>query len=154
MARTTATASGRTKITTQEQDLVTDDGTSLISVAKGEQLHLKFTLNWMTNLIGVTITAKVVEGNNDGQGTKPTTEEATPVITTLPIIDNDTNDNVFVVVIPDDLVDTWATQPAPGKPVYGFFGIEVADANAGDAQQIWHPVRGMVEVLYSPTEAV
>ena len=154
MARTTVTASGRTKITSQEKDLVTDDGTSLISVVDGEQLHLQFTLSWMTNLVGATITAKVVEGDNSVPGVKPTTVADTPIITELTVLDADTEDNIVTVVIPQNLIDGWAQAPTPGNAVYGFFGLEVADANSGTSQQIWKPVRGMIEVLYSPTEAV
>jgi len=154
MARSTNTASGRTRITSQEKDLVTDDGTSLISVVNGEQLHLQFTLNWMTTTVGATITAKIVEGDNSVAGTKPTAEAASAAIVSLVVLDADTSDNVIVVVIPQDLIATWAQAPTPGNPVWGFLGIEIADAQTGSAQQIWKPVRGMVEVLYSPTEAV
>ena len=154
MARTARVASGRARITSQSNDLISDDGTSLVSVVDGEQLHLQFTLNWLTDLVGVTVTAKVVEGDNSVPGVKPTSEAATPVITNLAIIDDDVNDNKFIVVIPQNLVDTWAQSPSPGVPVWGFFGLEVADAGVGDAQQIWKPIRGMVEVLYSPTEQV
>jgi len=103
---------------------------------------------------GATVTAKVVEGDNDGLGTQPTAPRAGGTITSLPIIDDDTTDNIFKVVVTDDLIATWATEPEPNKPVYGFFDLEIVDAGIGDGQQIWKPVRGLIEVLYSPTEEV
>jgi hypothetical protein len=154
MARSTSTSSGRTRITAPTRDVLTDDGTALISLVKGEQIQIEFTAAWMTNLLGSTITAKVIEGDNSVLGTKPLVEATTPIITTLEVIDAIPTDNVFKLVFPETLTSTWSTAPLPNKPVYGFFGIEIADAGVGSAQQIWKPVRGLVEVLYSPTEAI
>ena len=133
--------------------MITDDGSVLISVIQGEQVRLSVTLSWITNLTSHTLTAKVVEGNSTGDGAIPLDVASNPVVTTLPIIDSDATDNAFEVVIPDDLSDSWTTPPSPGKPSYGFFGLEVADSGTGDNQQIWKPMRGLVEVRYSPTEA-
>ena len=152
--RTTSTASGRSRITSPSKDLVSDDASFLISVINGEQLQLGFTLSWLVNMTGMTITAKIVEGDNSVLGTKPTVPASTPVITTLPVIDTDITDNSFSIVIPQNLIASWGASPLPNLPVYGFFGIEIADTGVGDAQQIYKPVRGLVEVLYSPTEAV
>jgi hypothetical protein len=154
MARSTSTSSGRTRITAPTRDVLTDDGTALISLVKGEQIQIEFTAAWMTSLLGATITAKVIEGDNSVLGTKPLIEATTPVITTLEVVDAITTDNVFKLVFPETLISTWSTAPLPNKPVYGFFGIEIADVGVGSAQQIWKPVRGLVEVLYSPTEAI
>ena len=155
MARGASTnqATGRTKITSQSQDVVTDNGNALFSVVYGEQIHIEVTLSWLTNLSNVTVTAKVVEGDNSTLGTKPTAVASSPDIQTLTILDSDSTDNKFKIVFPDDLIDNWGESPLPGKPVYGFFGLEVADGGSGDNQQIWKPLRGLVEVLYSPTEA-
>jgi len=52
------------------------------------------------------------------------------------------------------LIDSWTTQPTPNNPTYGWIGIEVRDSGVGSAQQIWKPFRGLVEVLFSPSEEV
>lgn len=146
----------RTAIRAKSTDVITDDGSVLVSVAKGEQIHLTFTLGWLSDLTGYTIVAKVAEGaNQPGDLTEvPLQEDAdTPTITTLPIIDADVSDNIFKVVITDDLCDTWAVQPTPDDPVYGFFALQVADTGIGDNQQIFVPVRGLVEVRYNPVES-
>ena len=145
---------GRDRINSPSKDVIKKSGTALFSLIKGEQLHIGMTASWLTNLTGCTITAKIVEGTNDGLGTIPTTEAAGAIITVLPILDADPTDNEFKLVFPDSLCDTWSTQPTPDKPVYGFVGVEIADAGVGDQQQKWKPVRGLVEILYSPTEAV
>lgn len=145
----------RSDITGKDIDIITDDGAVLISVVKGEQLHWVFTATTETNLTGFTLTAKVVEGENvAGAGdTVPLQPAASATVTTLTIIDADASDNTFIVVIPDDLCDTWAVQPAPDDPVYGFFALQVADTGIGDNQQIRVPVRGLIEVRYNPVEA-
>lgn len=146
----------RSAIRNKATDVITDDGSVIVSVVKGEQLHLTFTLNWLSNLTGYTIVAKVAEGANvAGDGTDaPLQEDSdTPTVTSLPIIDADAGDNTFKVVIPDDLCDTWAVQPTPDDPVYGFFALQVADTGIGDNQQIFVPVRGLVEVRYNPVES-
>lgn len=146
----------RTPIRAKTTDVITDDGSVIVSVCKGEQIHLTFTLQWLSDLTGYTITAKVAEGANEaGDLEVPPTEEDpnTPAVTTLTIIDDTVSDNTFKVVIPDDLCDTWAVQPTPDDPVYGFFALQVADTGSGDAQQIFVPVRGLVEVRYNPVES-
>lgn len=146
----------RSPIRNQNKDVITDDGSVLISVAKGEQIHITFTATSETDLTGYTLTAKVAEGaNQPGDLTEvPFQEDSdTPTITTLPIIDADASDNTFIVVIPDDLCDTWAVQPTPDDPVYGFFSLQVEDTGTGDAQQIRVPVRGLIEVRYNPVES-
>lgn len=149
---TNKTATGRSKITSQSQDVITDNGNALFSVVHGEQIQVEITLSWITNLSGATITPKIVEGENDGQGTKPTAAASNPQVTTLSVIDDDVTDNKFKIVFPETLINSWGQSPRPGKPVYGFFGLEVADGGTGANQQRWKPLRGMVEVLYSPTE--
>jgi len=144
----------RSPIRDKTLDTITDDGSVIVSVAKGEQIHLTFTLEWITDLTGYTITAKVVEANNTaGDLTTPPLQEAdTPEVTTLPIIDDVVTDNTFKVVITDDLADNWDVQPTPDDPVYGYFALSVADDGVGDAQQIFVPVRGLIEVRYNPVE--
>jgi len=145
---------GRGRLTAPSHDVTADNGTVQISIVDGEQLHFEMTVNWMTNLQGATITAKIVEADNDGLGTKPSAILADGEITTLQIIDANEDDNVFVMVIPDDLVANYAVKPDVAKPVYGFIGLEIADNGEGGAQQKWKPLRGLVEILYSPSEAI
>jgi len=144
----------RSKITSGSKDLITDDGAVLVSVVEGEQTRLDMVVGWLTNLSGYTITAKVVEGNNvQGSGNKPTDPQPAGAVITLPIIDDDATDNQFDIVIPSTIIDTWATTPEPDQPIYGFIGLEIADTGTGNAQQVWKPMRGLLEVRYSPTEA-
>jgi len=147
----------RSRINSKSKDLISDNGSILVSVVKGEQIQMGITLNWLTNLSNYTLTAKIVEADSSTLDyTKeelPTQEQTGGVITTLTIIDSDATDNSFNIVIPEDLVDSWTTQPRPEKPSYGWIGLEVRDIGVGSAQQIWKPMRGLVEVLYSPTEA-
>ena len=143
----------RSKITSKSTDLITDDGSVIASVVKGEQLRISLTAAWLTNLTGYTILAKVVEGDNiQDSGVIPATARVTPVVTTLPIIDSTVTDNQFDLVIPATLCNTWNTFPAPDKPIYGFIDVEIADTGSGNLQQIWKPLRGLVEIRYSPTE--
>ena len=144
----------RSKITSTSKDLITDDGSVLVSVVHGEQTRLDVVVSWLTNLTGYTITAKVVEGNNvQGSGAKPTDLQPLGAVITLPIIDATPSDNQFEIVIPQTVIDTWSTTPEPDQAIYGFIGLEIADNGTGNNQQIWKPLRGLLEVRYSPTEA-
>lgn len=146
----------RSRINSRSKDLITDDGAVLISIVEGEQKHMDITLNWLTNLSGYTITAKVVEADMTGNTSEgyPKEVKSGGTVTTLDIIDNVVTDNTFKIVIPENLIDLWTTQPSPDSPTYGWIGLEVRDTGAGNAQQIWKPFRGLVEVLYSPSEEV
>lgn len=145
----------RSKITSASKDLITDDGAILISMVEGEQIRLNLTIGWVVNLSGYTITSKIIEGDNtQDSGTKPNNIRSGGVITELTIIDTDPTDNIFDIVIPEDLIDSWNTYPIPDKPIYGFIGLEIKDTGVGDNQQIWKPMRGLIEIRYSPTEEV
>lgn len=151
---TTKLPMGRSRISSPSKDTLDDNGTALISIVDGEQIRIQVTLSWLTNLTSANITAKVVEGNNDGNGTVPKTAQAAGVVTTLPIIDDNVADNIIEIVIPETLIDGWAVQPTVDSPVYGFLGLEVDDGGVGNTKQVWKPLRGLVEVLYSPSEAI
>jgi len=150
----------RSRINSKSRDLVQDRGAVLVSVVRGEQIHMDMTLNWLTNLTGYTLTAKIVEADSasldhtatDGSQL-PTAVKTGGQVVTLPIIDTTVSDNAFVVVIPETLVDNFTTKPLPEKPSYGWIGLEVKDNASGNAQKIWKPFRGLVEILYSPSEA-
>jgi hypothetical protein len=145
----------RSDITGKTIDVISDDGSLLISVAQGEQLRFPVTLGWLTDLTGYTLTVKVVEAANvAGDLTTASTEEqAAGQVTTLPIIDATVSDNEFEFVVTSDLADSWAVQPTPDDPVYGYFALSVADTGVGDTQQVFVPLRGLIEVRYNPTEA-
>ena len=147
----------RTRINSKSKDLIDDNGSVLLSVIKGEQIRLGVTLGWLTNLTGYTITAKIIEANSSALDhtdptSLPTIQKSGGVVTTLPIIDTTVSDNTFNIVIPETFVNSYTTQPLPLKPSYGWIGLEVADAGVGNARQVWKPMRGLVEILYSPTE--
>jgi hypothetical protein len=148
----------RSRINSKSKDLINDNGSVLVSIIEGEQIHMDVTLNWLTNLSNYTLVAKVVEADSSAlDHTKdelPTQEQTGGQVTTLNIIDSDTTDNTFKIVIPEELVDNWVTQPAPEAPAYGWIGLEVRDPGVGDQKQIWKPMRGLVQVRYSPSEAV
>lgn len=144
----------RSKITSKTNDIITDDGSILISLIDGEQHRMGVTLGWLTDLTGYTLTAKVVEASNvQGSSTLPTDVYPGGNVQTLTIIDATVTDNTFEIVFPSTLIDAWATTPEPDQPIYGYIGLEVADTGVGTAQQIWKPIRGLVEVRYSPSEA-
>jgi hypothetical protein len=142
----------RSKITSASQDLISDNGAILASVIDGEQIHLDVTLNWLVNLTDYELKVTVIEAKNLGDGEFPTEVQPDGVIQQLPIVDSTPSDNSFKIVIPEELIADWTTQPAPDKPVYGYIELEVKDDGIGNLQQIWKPLRGLVEVLYSPTE--
>lgn len=146
----------RANIRGKDLDVITDDAAVLISIAKGEQLQRTVTCGWLTNLTGYTIIAKVVEGANVGGDLDdpPRQEESSAVITNLPIIDADPSDNQFKFVLPHDLADAWTVQPTPDDPVYGFISVSVADTGVGIEQQVFVPIRGLVEVRYNAVESV
>jgi hypothetical protein len=145
---------GRAKITTPTKDLINDDGSSLVTVAKGEQIHMNFTFGWLTDMTGFSVLCKVVEADNTvGQTAAPKSTKDGGVVVSLPVIDTVANDNQIIIVVPEDLCSGFAQQPTPTSPVYGYIDIEIGDTGVGTSKQVWKPVRGIVEITYSPTEA-
>lgn len=142
----------RSRINSPSKDLIKDNGSVLISLADGEQLRFDVTFSWLVNLTGYTIKATVVEGNNLGEGVVPTAPRSGGIVTALPLLDLVTTDNTVTLVFPEDLIEDWTVQPGVDRPVYGFVELEVRDTGVGTQQQVWKPLRGLVEVLYSPTE--
>jgi len=57
------------------------------------------------------------------------------------------------VQFPKELGTDWALEPTVGNPVYGFFELRVTET-FGTYPRTWKPVRGMVELLFSPTHIV
>lgn len=62
--------------------------------------------------------------------------------------------NIVYIQIPSTLASTWSIQPIVGKPVYGFFELRVSEPADPIFTRTWKPVRGMVEILFSPTDIV
>jgi hypothetical protein len=125
---------------------------TLASIVHGEQRRLSFALGWIDDISSYTVNARVVEGDNDGAGTRPINEDNVSLtITTLPILNK--SGNGFEVVLPANLIVGWDYAPTPDKPVYGYFDVEVIDSGVGDAQQIFKPVQGLIEIKYSPLES-
>lgn len=124
----------------------------LTSVVHGEQIRLHFSLSWINDLASYTITARIVEGDNTGTGTVPTQEDLTSkTIVSLPAINKVANE--FDVVLLSTMINSWDVKPTPDKPVYGYFDVEVADNGAGNEQQIFKPVQGLIKITYSPLES-
>lgn len=62
--------------------------------------------------------------------------------------------NRIYIQYPKTLASTWAVQPVVDYPVYGFFELRVTEPTDPIFTRTFKPVRGMVEILFSPTEAV
>ena len=57
--------------------------------------------------------------------------------------------NSVQLIWDDRLSASWSGTLMPDQPQYGFFGLEIKDTGLGEEQQIWKPLRGLVEVRYS-----
>lgn len=62
--------------------------------------------------------------------------------------------NIIYLQFPSSLANTWNIQPSVNKPVYGFFELRITEPTDPVFQRTWKPVRGMVEILFSPTDVV
>lgn len=127
----------------------------ILSMIQGEQVRLHVSLDWLTNISGYSITVKTVEAdmtvlNASGY---PTNVLSGGVVTSLPTIDSNSDDAEFDIVFTQTLGTDHSVQPTPNNPIYAFVELEIADTGVGTAQQIWKPLRGLVEIRYSPTEA-
>jgi len=61
--------------------------------------------------------------------------------------------NKIYIQFPSTMGTGWAVQPDISYSVYGFFELRVSE-NVGVFPRTWKPVRGLVELLFSPTELV
>lgn len=79
------------------------------------------------------------------------------VSSTTPDVDTahweETVPNRIYIRFPKTLGSTWSQQPTVENEVYGFFELRVTEA-AGAFPLTWKPVRGMVELSFSPTDIV
>ncbi len=62
--------------------------------------------------------------------------------------------NKIYVQFPKTLASTWAVQPQVENPSYGFFELRVTEPEGTGFIRTFKPVRGMVEILFSPTDEV
>jgi hypothetical protein len=74
---------------------------------------------------------------------------------TLPTVDSfwvETTLNTVYLQFPESLASTWTVQPVVDAPVYGFFELRVTEPTDPIFRRTFKPVRGMVEILFSPTD--
>lgn len=79
------------------------------------------------------------------------------VNSTIPSSDpmwTETSLNKIYVQFPKTLAATWSVQASVNSPVYGFFELRVTEPNDSIFTRTFKPVRGMVEILFSPTDVV
>lgn len=62
--------------------------------------------------------------------------------------------NKVYLQFPKTLGNTWSLQASVSTPVYGFFELRVTEPQDNIFVRTWKPVRGMVEILFSPTYSV
>ena len=62
--------------------------------------------------------------------------------------------NKIYVQFMSSLGTTWAIQPTSISNTYGFFELRVTEVSNSIFARTWKPIRGMVEVLFSPTDIV
>jgi hypothetical protein len=66
----------------------------------------------------------------------------------------ETQINRVYIQFPKVLSLNWSVQPTVGQAVYGFFELRVTAPVDSIFQKTWKPVRGMVQLMFSPTELV
>ena len=194
----------RSRITATSQDLISDSGSVFWSIIRGEQLELPIELSFLKNAADPNLEyeAVVVEGDNDGAGTRPIgvlqggvqnsltlrlpyfvgewvptdaysqsevvrygsvfyeKSGGTAVIDATPPSESPdwevTTLNKVYIQFPKTLSisPAWAVEPSVDAPVYGFFELRITEKTSGTYPRTWKPARGMVEILFSPTELV
>lgn len=85
---------------------------------------------------------KLVQGSGRVSSTVPTND---PLWT-------ETNLNTIYLQYPSTLASTWSVQPVVDSPVYGFFELRVTEPQDQIFTRTFKPIRGMVEILFSPTD--
>lgn len=193
----------RTKIGDATEDLISDSGSVIWSLIKGEQLEYPITLEFISDstIPGYIYEAVIVEAlNTAGQIDKPKTIMPSGVKTTLTVrrptvrgawssltaynyedvvtheglaykllsgvsrTNSVTPDldpfwtlttlNKVYIQFPASLGSTWTLQPTVDTSVYGFFELQVTEPTNAIFTRSWKPVRGMVEIQFSPTDIV
>lgn len=62
--------------------------------------------------------------------------------------------NRVYIQFPSTLGATYNVQPTVSGSVYGFFELRVTEPNNSVFRKTWKPTRGLVEILFSPTDIV
>jgi hypothetical protein len=62
--------------------------------------------------------------------------------------------NIVNIQFPKTLSLNWSQAPTTVTPVYGFFELRVTEPTNTIFTHTWKPVRGMIEIHFSPTELV
>lgn len=66
-----------------------------------------------------------------------------------------TGANTIYLQFMSTLGANWSQMASVGSPTYGFFELRVTEpAGVSDFRRTWKPARGMVELLFSPTDVV
>lgn len=139
-----------TSASTQLQD---DTGGVLWSIVQGEQLKFSVTLGFLTNTAGYTFEAVVMEALNVvGKASIPKSARPSGVNTQIVVV-NPGGSNIIEVRFPETLGGDWAVLPQVDVPTYGFFELSVKEPPSA-FPQVWKPLKGVVEVSYSPTYLV
>jgi hypothetical protein len=60
--------------------------------------------------------------------------------------------NKIYIQFPSTLATSWSVQPAPATATYGFFELRVTEPTDTVFTRTFKPVRGMIEILFSPTD--
>lgn len=85
---------------------------------------------------------KLVQGSGRINSTVPTSDA----------LWTETNLNTIYLQYPSTLASTWSVQPVVDSPVYGFFELRVTEPQDQIFTRTFKPIRGMVEILFSPTD--
>jgi hypothetical protein len=192
----------RSVITETSDDLLTDSGSVLWSLIKGEQLEFPITLNFITNATaGYTFEAAVVEALNTATqieiptAIRPSGAQTSLVVrvptyrgnwdaaqaynreevvkygnkyyklstgvarTNSATPDSDstwveTALNKVYLQFPSTLGSNWQVGPSVNFGAYGFFELRVTEPIDAVYRRTWKPIRGLVELLFSPTDIV
>jgi hypothetical protein len=136
-----------------------DDGTVLFSLTEASKLkpRLSFNSTQFANITDYVITANVLEGDNDGQGTMPTSYSPTATMITISVdnrkdvADSDGNAYVELYLDAEALLTAFTSSPAIDAPVYGFIGVTISEPSSTTNPQRWEILRGQVEIVQSAT---
>lgn len=62
--------------------------------------------------------------------------------------------NKIYLQFPSALASNYSVAATVDSPIYGFFELRVTETSDFIYQRTWKPIRGMVEILFSPTDIV
>lgn len=62
--------------------------------------------------------------------------------------------NKINIQFPAGLIAAWSVKPTVEAPVHGYFEVRVTEPAGGIYQRTWKPLRGIIEITFSPTDLV